>query len=162
MNIYIVSHYYDNGESYEDYQDYQDHYYFSSLKMATAFYWDKVDGDYEGKYTLVKKTLNTQEEEQLEYSEYLPCSSCWDNLPPRPEAEEDYQDDDYDYCYDEQSECYVTEEEEEYYATQEYLNTPGTNYNMFKEIDEEIQKRKEDILINDLNKALSELLNDKC
>ena len=38
MKIYIVSHYWDNGESYEDYRDYEDLFHFSTLKKATTFF----------------------------------------------------------------------------------------------------------------------------
>jgi len=78
MKIYIVSHYWNNGESYEDYRSYEDHFHFSTLKKAMTFFQDKVTSDYEGRYILISKELNTQEEEELAKSAWVKCLSTWE------------------------------------------------------------------------------------
>lgn len=80
MKIYVVSHYYDNGEKYEDFRDYEDFLYYSTLEQAIRVYWEKTSCDaYEGRYTLKEITLDTQEEKILEKSKFIHCSSQFDD-----------------------------------------------------------------------------------
>lgn len=87
MLIYIVSHYWDNGESYEDYDHYEEHKYYSSLELASQSFWRKASEDYEGKYILKSKELDTQGEELLEETPYIECSSVYDNWGNLEESE---------------------------------------------------------------------------
>lgn len=87
MLIYIVSHYWDNGESYEDYDHYEEHKYYSSLMLASQSFWRKASEDYEGKYTLKSKELDTQGEELLEETPYIECSSVYNNWDNWEESE---------------------------------------------------------------------------
>lgn len=74
--IYVVSHYYDNGESYEDFMDFEDFLYYSTLEQAIRVYWEKTSCDaYEGRYTLKEVTLDTQEWRIIEKSKFIRCSS---------------------------------------------------------------------------------------
>lgn len=78
MKIYTVTHYYDNGEIYaEDIQRYEDVYYYSSLEIAKVFF-DSETEDFEGQYVLKEITLDTQECEIIEKTEYNRCSSQWE------------------------------------------------------------------------------------
>lgn len=94
MKIYVVIHYFDNGESYEDFRDYEDFLYYSTLEQAIRVYWEKTSCDaYEGRYTLKEITLDTQEERILEKSKYIHCSSQFndwyaDNSEEEHNAEE--------------------------------------------------------------------------
>ena len=165
MKIYLVSHYYDNGESYEDYRTYEDHFYYSTLKLATSIFWDKATGDYEGKYVLSSVELDTQETECLEKTPYLPCSSQWEDYfeqnNPEPEDEE------YDDLPDpnksaeeafrhldmvDREDCY-----RELDIEREWLSHEGSNYQEWEECEEEIKKRKSDILLDELNSMLTDL-----
>ena len=47
--------------------------------------------------------------------------------------------------------------EEEYKVWLEYVNTPGTNYQEWEEVNEEIRKKKNAILFEELNEILKEL-----
>ena len=174
MNIYIVSHYYDNGESYEDYREYQDHEFYSTLKKASQAFWKHVTEDYEGMYQLIRKTLDTQEAKLLEESEWIKCTRYY----PEEDWQGDY-DDDYYTCdsYEEPDPTASIKEywewedelnmycacgdisEEEDKAWLNYVITPGTNYYTFKEVDDEIAARKNAILLDSLNECLKELLN---
>jgi hypothetical protein len=174
MDIYIVSHYYSNGESYEDYREYEYHEFYSTFEKASEVFWDHVTSDYEGKYELIRKTLDTQEAELLETSAELPCTPCYS----RDDWQGDY-DYDEDNCYDyddvnpynsikeywewEDNLSYCCDDisEEDDKAWFDYFTKPGTNYQMFKEIDDEIKERKKQIEIDELNSLLKELLTDK-
>lgn len=166
MKIYIVSHYYDNGESYEDYREYENHELYSTYQKATDKFWASVVGDYEGKYFLIEWELDTQEKEILEESAWIACkpyySEEWQGNP-----EPDYEG--YD-CLPDPMES--TEEvfrylewkyRESYYEElsleSEWLNHEGTNYQEWKECEEEIKKRKSDILLDELNSMLTDLLH---
>lgn len=158
MKIYVVSHYYDNGESYEDYRDFEDHSYYSTFELANTLYWDKVTSDYEGKYILKSVVLNTQETNVLEESVYLTCHSQWDDYYNQENPEPDY-----GYCpgypEDEDIPCtpYDSEEDE---LVEDYLYSEGTNFKTMKEIDDEIKARRQAMLMNDLNESLDDILTE--
>lgn len=158
MIIYIVSHYYDNGESYEDYRDFEDHSYYSTFELANTLYWDKVTSDYEGKYVLKSVVLDTQETNILEESVYLTCHSQWWDAynQENPEPDDDYcpeYPDDGDVPYT----SYDSEEDE---LVEDYLHSEGTNFKTFKEIDDEIEARRQAMLMNDLNESLDDILTE--
>lgn len=94
MKIYIVSHYYDNGESYEDFRDFEDFLYYSTLEQAIRVYWENTCGDYEGKYSLREITLDTQESKLLDESEWVKCNSMIDDYYDSL-YEDDYPRDEY-------------------------------------------------------------------
>jgi hypothetical protein len=160
MKIYVVTHFYDNGESYEDYMEYEDHLYFSTFKKASYSFWKKVSDDYEGKFVLEAVELDTQVKEILEESPWIKCTSYYDEEWPE-ECEYDY-DPEYDpgvyysnpmgsykeYWEWEDDTSYDDISEEEDRAWFEYVNTPGTNYQIIKEIEDELIRRKEAMMIN--------------
>ncbi len=170
MKIYVVSHYYDNGESYEDYREYEEHKLYSTLQIASEYFWASVVDDYEGKYVLTEWELDTQEKKTLEESAWIKCKPYyndewqgdyepeyddeWHNYSPNPsESYKEYwrwEDSSPDWNDD------ISEEEDK--AWYEYVTTPGTNYQEWKECEEEIKKRKSDILLDELNSMLVELL----
>ena len=174
MKIYIVSHYYDNGESYEDYREYEDHLYFSTFKKASSSFWKKVTDDYEGKFILETVELDTQEREILEESPWIKCTSYYDeewqgeHEPEYDQLEPCY--DQYGYYFDPRdpekrshNALWALEmfEREEYYEElsleSEWLSHEGTNYQEWEEVNEEIRKRKNAILFEELNEILKEL-----
>lgn len=89
MKIYVVTHFYDNGESYEDYREYTDYFMFSTEAKAYAFYCDKILLDYEGRYSMYEKELDTQKQTLLEVSPWVKCSSMY----PYEPCLEDYESD---------------------------------------------------------------------
>lgn len=93
MNIYVVSHYYDNGESYEDYREYETHEYYSTLELASSKFQQETCGEYEGQYELSKVELDTQETECIEKTDYHRCHSMLDDY--FSDNPEDYMPDDY-------------------------------------------------------------------
>lgn len=166
MKIYIVSHYYDNGESYEDYRAYEDHFYYSTLKLATSLFWNKATGDYEGKWMLQSVELDTQKTECLEETSYLPCSSQWEDYfeqdNPEPEDEECNDLPDPNKSVEEvfryldmvgREDCY-----RELDIEREWLTHEGSNYQEWEKCEEEIKKRKNQIELESLNEMLEELL----
>lgn len=168
MKIYVVSHYYDNGESYEDYREYENHELYSTYQKAKDKFWASVISDYEGKYVLTEWELDTQEKSILEESTWIKCKP-WYNDEWQGDYEPDYED--YD-CSPNPAENYkeywrwedsspdwnddISEEEDK--AWFEYVTTPGTNYQEWKECEEELRKRKSAILLDELNSMLVELL----
>ena len=167
MKIYVVSHYYDNGESYEDYRTYEDHFYYSTLKLATSLFWDKATGDYEGKWVFQSVELDTQKTERLEETPYLPCSSQWeayfeqDNPEPEDEEYDDFPDPNksaeeaFRYLdMEDREDCY-----RELDIEREWLTHEGFNYQEWEECEEEIKKRKSDILLDELNSMLTDSMH---
>lgn len=182
MKIYVVSHYWDNGLSYEDYQDFETHEYYSTYEKAASVFWDCVTSDYEGKYVLFSVELDTQATEELEVSAWITCHSAWDDMLGAPDP--DY--DGYDPMKEWEEEHYwngcpkhpekniktaweylhwldtspnVTDSlRNELEAETDYLHSKNANYQEWKECEEEIKKRKPDILLDELNSMLVELL----
>lgn len=62
MRIWIVKHHQDNGEHYEDHYEWDNYWYFSTWEKAFAFYCDHIIDDYKGEFSIIEKTLDTQEE----------------------------------------------------------------------------------------------------
>ena len=136
MVIYVVIHYYDNGESYEDYREYQDSYLFSTENKASTFYWERVINEYEGQYKLFKWELDTQVRHELEASVYLKCRSMYDTDDYYNYNNTDYNGYEYnisdDYSeYDDYN--YITEIQAETY----WLNTPREQAIILGEIEED-------------------------
>ena len=171
MKIYVVSHYYDNGESYEDYREYENHELYSTYQKAKDKFWASVVGDYEGKYVLTEWELDTQEKRQLEESAWIKCKPWYDD---EWQGDPDYDDYNCEYTgpdpHDSIEEYWIWEDEcgyrpdeisdEEDAAWFKYVTTPGTNYQEWKECEEEIKKRKSDILLDELNGLLVDLLHE--
>lgn len=76
MKIYTVTHYYNNGESYEDYREYVDVWYYSALEYAQIIFSEFVAKGYGGQFVLKEVTLDSQEVNILEKSEYVRCISA--------------------------------------------------------------------------------------
>lgn len=158
MKIYTVSHYYDNGESYEDYREYEDILYYSTLNKAWSVFWEKVTSNYEGIIRLKELTLDTQEAITLEESVWIDCKNSWD-YPSEPDYMDNYDDyyyNNFDYYRDYNDAIWETYEDE-IYAIDEWLTHEGENYKIFEEIN--------DIRLTNLLKDLEELTSchtDSC
>lgn len=167
MKIYVVTHFYDNGESYEDYREYTDYFMFSTEAKAYAFYCEKILSDYEGRYSMYEKELDTQKQTLLEVSPWVKCTSYYDEqwqgeYEPEYEPEYDYPDpmESYkEYWRHEDAFWHQDDDisEEEDKAWLEYVTTPGTNYQEWEEVNKEIEERKKAILFEELNEMLKEL-----
>lgn len=168
MKVYMLSHYYDNGESYEDYREYENHELYSTYQKAKDRFWASVVGDYEGKYVLTEWELDTQKKNQLEESPWIKCTSCYDE-EWQGDYEPDYEDCDYSPDPTDSYKEYwrwedslpdwgddISEEEDK--AWYEYVTTPGTNCQEWEECEKEIKERKNAILLDELNSMLVELL----
>ena len=83
MDIFIIRHLYDNGLSFEDKVVYQEDKYYSTRELA-AKAWCKIGNPFEGRYTLLKVTVNTQETEVIVETQYNPCRY------KEPELEREY------------------------------------------------------------------------
>lgn len=168
MKIWIIKHCYDNGESYEDYRDYERYEFYSTFNKAYKAYCEHLLSDYKGRYYLIEKTLDTQEEFELEKSPWINCSSQWDTyLDDCRPSQEDYE-----------SEIYAKEEDpdldlfkwrypgafegidylEEGIAEHDYLHHAGNNYLEWQECQEELDKRVKDAQLLTLLNNLNELL----
>lgn len=75
MDIFIIRHNWDNGESFEDKEHYQEDKYYSTRTAAIAS-WGKI-GPFEGMYTFLKVTLDTQETEIIEQTQYNRCTPAY-------------------------------------------------------------------------------------
>jgi hypothetical protein len=177
MKIYVVSHYYDNGESYEDYRDYEDHEFYSTLELASAEFWGRVTEDYEGKWVLRSVELDTQDSEVLEESVWIKCTGWnpyeqdnpepdyddydpmeeyekeyyWDGCPKHPEKNLHIAWEYLDWCNDEIDRA-------EWETVDEYLSSESTNYREWEEVNREIEEKRQAILLESLNNVLNELL----
>lgn len=166
MKIYVVTHFYDNGESYEDYREYTDYFMFSTEAKAYAFYCEKILSDYEGRYSMYEKELDTQKQTLLEVSPWVACSSINQYEPCFEDYESEYDPEDFypnpmesyrEYWRWDDETSYDDISEEEYKAWLEYVTAPGTNYQEWEEVNEEIRKKKNAILFEELNEILKEL-----
>ncbi len=165
MKIYVVTHFYDNGESYEDYRGYEEHKLYSTYQLGLRAFYDSVESDYEGKFTLTEWELDTQERYLLEESAWVECKPYYNeewqgDYEPEYNPEDYYPDpmDSYKEYWrweDETSHDDISKEEDK--AWLEYVITPGTNYHEWEECEEEIKKRKSDILFEELNNLLINL-----
>lgn len=168
MKIYVVTHFYDNGESYEDYREYIEYAMFSTEAKAYAFYCEKILSDYEGRYSVFEWELDTQEKTLLEESPWVKCSSMYSCDDWQGEYEPEYNPEDY---YPDPMESYkeywrhedtfwhrnddISEEEDK--AWLEYVTTPGTNYREYQECERELQEKRNAILLEELNTLLEDL-----
>jgi len=168
MKIYVVSHFYDNGEDYEDYRVYKEHKLYSTLQIASGYFWAAVVDDYEGKYVLTEWELDTQAKKTLEESAWIECKPYY-NDEWQGDYEPDYEDYDYSPNPTESYKEYwrwedsspdwnddISEEEDR--AWYEYVTTPGTNYQEWELVNKEIEERKKQIELESLNEMLEELL----
>lgn len=141
MKIYVVSHYYDNGESYEDYREYKDSYMFSTEGKAYAFYCDKILSDYEGKYLMYEWELDTQNVTLIEKSPWVDCTSPYqyfhneypEDYEPVYECDSQEQYDSKDYIDDNIAESVSLLEELE--AEEEWLTTKREQGEILDEIE---------------------------
>ena len=142
MKIYVVTHFYDNGEFYEDYREYTDYFMFSTEAKAYAFYCDKILSDYEGRYSMYERELDTQEQTLLEQSPWVKCVSSY-TQEPSPEDYPDYEPDPW-----EQYDGYVSYDDEhtmaeyesiqdELKAEEEWLTTKREQGEILDEIEED-------------------------
>ena len=180
---------YDNGESYEDYREYKEHKFYSTLQIASEYFWASVVDDYEGKYVLTEWELDTQEKSILEESAWIKCKPYYNEEwqgDYEPDYEEDFlskwEDDHYwngepkypersiedawefiDWFENPDNPSIMKETSylEEIELERDWLSHEGTNYQEWKECEEEIKKRKSDILCEELNNMLVELLTIK-
>lgn len=146
MKIYIVTHFYDNGESYEDYREYTDYFMFSTEDKAYAFYCEKILLDYEGRYSMYEKELDTQKQTLLEVSPWVECSSMYQYEPCFEDYEpclEDYEPDPWEQYAD--STDYVDDYtmaeyesiQDELRAEDEWLTTKREQGEILDEIEED-------------------------
>lgn len=167
MKIYVVTHFYDNGESYEDYREYIEYTMFSTEGKAYAFYCEKILSDYEGRYSIFEWELDTQEKTLLEESPWVKCSPMYSCDDWQGDYEPEYNPEDYypdpmksykEYWRHEDAFWYQDDiPEEEDRAWFEYVNTPGTNYREYQECERELKERRNALLLEDLNTLLKEL-----
>lgn len=106
MRIWIVKQHQDNGEYYEDRYAWDNYWYFSSWEKAYAFYCDNIIEDYKGEFSIIEKTLDTQEETISEVSPWGGYTTM-----------DDYLESDY---YEVDDELVMPEEDYDYYACAEY------------------------------------------
>lgn len=170
MEIYIVSHFQDNGESYEDRQTWTNRWLFSTWEKAYAFYCNQIIDTYKGTFKLWKVKLDNYID--LDNSGLVLETSPWGgytyfepeyDFPEDSEIDEEYCQCDYpedsikdywkyeDSMYSYDSTC-ISEEEEA--VITDWLTHKGENYQIF----EEIRKCEEDKLTIELLKDLISLL----
>ena len=164
MKIYVVTHFYDNGESYEDYREYIEYAMFSTEGKAYAFYCEKILSDYEGRYSIFEWELDTQAKTLLEESPWVKCTSYYreqwqGEYEPEYEPEYDYPDpmDSYKEYWrwdDETSYDDISEEEDK--AWFNYVTTPGTNYREYQECERELKERRNALLLEELTSLLKD------
>ena len=172
MKIYIVNHHQDNGLSYEDHDEWDAYDYFSTWEKAYAYYCDKICDDYNGSYSIIEITLDTQENIVLEKSPFGGYTNMY------YEDEHSYDDDvdniiytdnlydEYDYStlkpkeyrshafqYNEQDESWLDglEQMEE----EEWLKTPHEQYEPLMEIEKDREAKNLLELLGLLNEALA-------
>lgn len=160
MKVYVITHLWDNGESYEDYRESQCNMLYSTLDAAKSVYWSNVSKDYEGKFILREWELDTQYQTILEESKYIQCTpeTYYDDY------DNDYQDDESDYDYGryqpdpsasieeywqwcDQLDDYEDIDPDEYECEYEWLTHKGENLADLQQLE-----------IDELNKTLKELM----
>jgi len=79
MEIYIIIHKWDNGESFEDKCFYEDRKHFSTKEKATQYYNSKITAKYIGSYSIVKVPLDnpSEEDETICKTEYKYCPPAY-------------------------------------------------------------------------------------
>lgn len=144
MKIYLIKWDYDNGLTYEDYRTGVMYYMYSTLCLAEKAYYAFIYYEYEGKYTLIEKTLDTQEEKILEES---PWRNCSPECPYYPWEDEDidYDAQAYDPFYNKglaYSELYNSYYQDEYLA-------PSSEEQWKEHELEELNKQLTNIILDD-------------
>lgn len=91
MEIFIIDHYYSNGETLEDYRSFLDYECYSSYEIALSKFHEYTSDSWEGAYVLRRVVLDTQETWVIEESEYKPCIPKIED----PDLPEDYDDTSY-------------------------------------------------------------------
>lgn len=134
MKIYVVIHFYDNGESYEDCRDYTDYYVFSTEAKAYGFYCDQILSDYEGKYSMYEKELDTQKQTLLEESPWVECRPMYQYDSCLEDYEPDVDSIDYD---DDYSKAEIESVQDELKAEEEWLTTKREQCELLEEIEED-------------------------
>lgn len=143
MKIYVLTHYWDNGEKYEDYREYESSSYYSTLKLVAEAYWNETR-DYEGSFTLFSVELDTQKKVTLIESEWVPCTSSmqllWEQEHSQKSSDDPYGIDyDYncDFLYYWRYPGCLEEKETEDFVVNEWLTHKGENYAVFKSLEED-------------------------
>lgn len=70
MKIYVLTHLYDNGLSYEDKMNFEDNYYYSSLEVLNM---NKPAASTQGMWIAKEIELDTQETKTIWQTEWIPC-----------------------------------------------------------------------------------------
>lgn len=166
MKIYVLSHFYDNGESYEDYREYEEHKLYSTYQLGLKAFYDSVESDYEGKFNLIEWELDTQKRQLLEESAWIKCKPYYNeewqgDYEPDYEYEEDAPDPTESYKeywrWEDASPEYDDIPEDEDKAWFEYVTTPGTNYREYQECEMELKERRSALLLEELTSLLKDL-----
>ena len=142
MDIYIVKLHQNNGESYEDNYQWDTYEYYSTWELAYSYFCNQIADSYKGEYTLIKKTLDTQEEIVLETSPWGGYTSMYDQeeyeeyVEPAEDKEcygPEYSIEDAWRYMDLENTCTNWNESED---IDSWLTHKGENYQIFKEIEE--------------------------
>ena len=104
MEIWIVKHCQDNGESYEDHCYWENSWMFSSWEKAYCFYCERVLSKYTGEYKLIVASLDTGKE--LDESSEVLETSPWGGY-----TNYYYEENNWYPSEDEYGDCYCPEEE---------------------------------------------------
>lgn len=179
MEIWIVKHCEDNGESYEDHCYWENSWMFSSWEKAYCFYCDRVFSEYTGEYKLIVASLDTGKEldessEVLETSPwggytnyYYEDNDCYSlegvDEDCYYESEEEIVDSESDLMHWRYPNAFMDSDEnidysEELNDEKSYLQYPSHNYFEWKECEEEVQKRVKEAQLESL--SLDDLLRD--
>lgn len=158
MTVFIVKHYYNNGESYEDYREYEDTFLFSTQKKASDFFWTKVTDDYEGKYVLLEWEADTQEKTILEESVFITCTpeswsyDCFEDCQDFDDSKDS--NDCQDFYFKEYYDAVAAfANRDEYLAEEEWLLSSHEHNKLFKEMEEAKA-------LDELNASLDTLLDN--
>lgn len=92
MKIYIVTHYWDNGCWGDEYRDYEECEYYSTLELAFIAYYNHINDEYQGEYTLESVELDTQKNETIRKSLWVDYDYYNDEFYPETLEERDERD----------------------------------------------------------------------
>lgn len=160
MKVWIVSHFWDNGEKYrEDLLEYQDYKIFSTYQKAMDYYCSCIIPAYIGQYILDEYEVDTHEVMQLEKSPWEDCPCQYPDYEPEYEPEEpDYDTSELEDKLDEYhcpSESLDFDYSYEISCEEQWLTHEGENYKIF----EEIKKCENNKLLCKLIEELNTLLD---
>lgn len=130
MKVWIVSHFWDNGEKYrEDLLEYQDYKIFSTYQKAMDYYCSCIIPAYIGQYILDEYEVDTHEVMQLEKSPWEDCPCQYPDHEPEYEPDES----DYEENYDPYKGSYYDENLEKWryglYPQMDWLDYPEGDAN---------------------------------